>query len=208
MYRISKRHKTHKIQTSGAYGERVAALARFGQTIFHTTDLASLWHLRDQNTLYTTLRRYTQKGILVRIYKGLYALKPVDELDPLLIGMKALHRFCYVSTETVLAEHGIIQQKLTAITLISDISKQFSVGAHHYRCRKLQDRYLYNSAGIIKQGDVWTAALERAIADMLYFNPYAYFDGASRVNWDKVRALQQKIGYPSTSVYYAAAKSK
>ncbi|OGL64440.1 hypothetical protein A3B21_05120 [Candidatus Uhrbacteria bacterium RIFCSPLOWO2_01_FULL_47_24] len=193
---MHKPQKPDQLSKGGAYAGRLARLARFGQTVLHTSNLASLWHIRDSNTLYTTLSRYTKKGLFFRIHKGMYALKPIDELNPWLLGIKALHRFAYVSTETVLATHGAIQQKISAITLVSDISKQFSIGAHRYRCRKLNDRYLYNPAGIITQDDVQTATPERAVADMLYFNPHAYFDGAQHIDWQKVRKLQKTIGYP------------
>ena len=191
MYRIDEQHIEPK-----NVGSRLTALTRLGQVIFHAGDLASLWQIKNPNTLHTTLHRYVQKGLLKRIYKGMYALKPLHELDPYLLGLKVLHRFSYVSTETVLTAQGLMLQKIHAITLVSDISKQFSIGPHHYRCRKLSDRYLHNPAGIGTLGGVPTATVERALADLLYFNPRAYLDGAPRINWQKVRRLQKEIGYP------------
>lgn len=205
MYRIRESSISPK---SPFPSDRLAVLARLGSTIIHASDLANLWQIRDRNTLYTTLKRYAQKGLLFRIHKGLYALKPLEELDPLLLGFKALHRFAYVSTETVLAEQGIIQQKLTAITLTSDVSRRFSVGVHRYVCRKLNDHYLFNPAGIVMRENVQIATPERAVADLLYFNPRAYFDGANHIDWKKVQALQRKIGYPIIPTRYDVAKSQ
>jgi predicted transcriptional regulator of viral defense system len=106
---------------------RFALLARLDEPLFHTQDLANLWKIKEKNTLYTTLKRYTQNGFLFRIYKGLYSIRPIDKIDPNLLGIEALHQFAYVSTETVLAQAGIIQQNLNYITLVSSVSKKFSI---------------------------------------------------------------------------------
>lgn len=203
MYRLNQR-----IPKNPNNSGRFADLAQLGQIVFHTKDLANLWQINNPNTLYTTLRRYAQKGLLFRVYKGMYSLKPIKEVDPLLLGLKALHRFAYVSAETVLVQKGIILQNISAITLISDISKSFSIASHKYRCRKLKDKYLYNPAGIITQGDIKIATLERAVADILYFNPRAHFDGADLIDWSKVQSLQKEMKYPLTPNYYADSKFK
>ncbi len=189
-------------------GLRMAALIRLGQEVVRVGDLAVIWRISDRNTLYTTLKRYTQKGLLFRIYKGLYALKPLNELDPVMLGLKGLHRFAYVSTETVLVRQGIIPQKMPVITLISDISKRFSIGPYRYVSRKINDARLYNPAGLSIDNGIKTATPARAIADLLYFNPRAYFDGSVTVNWQSVRALQKQIGYPLTPHRYDTSKSK
>lgn len=188
--------------------ERFAQLARMGEKVFHTRDLANLWQIKNNNTLYTTLKRYTERGLLFRIYKGLYALVPAAEIDPLLLGIKALHEYSYVSTETILAEAGVIAQKINWITLVSSKSKKFSVGDNDYWSRKLADKFLFNSAGVENKNGVFLAQPERAAADLLYFNPNAYLDGANLLDWKKVRKLQKEIGYPLTSKYYDYSKSK
>lgn len=182
---------------------RFAALAKLGEIVFHTDDLANLWHITNKNTLYTTIKRYVEQKFLVRIYKGFYAIKPLSEIDPKLIGVKALHGYAYVSSETILRERGIIQQELTAITLISGQTKHFSIAGHQYYSRKLPEQFLYQTDGIaFSSNGACQANLERAIADLLYFNPQAYFDAANLVDWKKVRALQVKLGYPLTPKYY------
>lgn len=188
--------------------DRIAALARLGQEIVHTRDLANLWHIKDRNTLYTALTRYVKRGILFRLQKGMYALKPMPELDPWVLGIKTLHRFGYISTETMLAEHGIIAQKISSITLISNISTRFSFGSQQYLSRKLNDAFLYNPAGIIEQKGVKIATISRAVADLLYFNPRAYFDGAHLIDWDAVRRIQYEMGYPATPKFYDTSRPK
>jgi predicted transcriptional regulator of viral defense system len=170
------------------------------ETIFHTGDLYNLWGFKNKNNLYTTLKRYVKAGLLYRVYNGLYSIHPVAELDPYLLGIKALHVYSYVSVETVLADEGIVQQSFNYITLISSISKRFSINDNHYYSRRLHDRYLHNNAGILEKKGLRIATVERAVADLLYYNPNAYFDGDALIQWDKVNALQQVMGYKITGM--------
>ncbi|MDO8490124.1 MAG: hypothetical protein Q7S47_01765 [bacterium] len=174
---------------------RFARLAALNEVIFHTKDLATLWHIQNKNTLYTTLKRYAARGFIHRIYPGLYAIKPFDELDPVLLGIKAIHRYTYLSTETILIRSGIIFQHIPATTYVSSIARRFSIGPHDYVCRQLSDHYLYNDCGIEFKAGILTATPERAVADMLHFNPRAYFDAPTRINWGAVAEIQRLIGY-------------
>lgn len=174
---------------------RFSQIARLGEDVFYAKDLANLWQIRSTNTLYTTLKRYVQKGWLFRIYKGLYSIKPLGQLNPLKLGAKALHRYAYISAETVLAQAGLIQQEIKEITLVSSISKRFSIGDYHYYSRQLKDEYLFNDAGVKNENGLRIAVPERAVADILYFNPKAHFDAREMIDWKKVREIQKEIGY-------------
>ena len=175
--------------------DRFKKLAEMGEVLFHAGDLANLWQIKDKNTLYTTLKRYTQKGLLHRIHKGFYSLKRPEDIDPVLLGIKSLNGFTYLSTETVLARHGIIFQSSSAITLIGSKSEKFSLGGNFYIVRQLSDKYLFNSSGISLAGGYYQAEPERAVADLLYFNPDHYLDGEDRVDWKKVEEIQKEVGY-------------
>jgi len=190
------------------YQERFAMLAQAGERVFHARDLANLWQIKNNNNLYTTLKRYVRRGLLFRVYKGLYSLVPAGEIDPRILGIKALHGYSYIGTETVLVEAGIIQQSIDWITLVSAKSKKFSLGKNNYWSRKLADKFLFNPAGIENIDGILIATLERAIADLLYFNPKAYLDGADQADWKKVEKIQKEIGYPLTSKNYDSSKSK
>ena len=175
---------------------RFAELAKLGEIVFHTDDLANLWGMTNKNTLYTTIKRYVAEGVFFPIHKGFYAIKPPAKIDPLLLGLKALHGYGYVSTETILATAGIIQQEVSAITIISSKTKRFSVAGHLYYSHKLPDAFLYQSQGIeTNDKGVQKATVPRAVADLLYFNPRAYFDAKHLIDWDTVKKLQHEIGY-------------
>lgn len=174
---------------------RFADIASMGEIVFHVSDLANLWNISNSNTLYTTLKRYTQAGLIHRIQKGMYSLIPPDDLDPLLLGVKAVHKYAYISTETVLFREGIINQKPKSVTIISSISKKFSIAGNFYISRQLNDRYLFNPEGIYKIDKIQTASVERAAADLLYFNPEAYFDAVNLMNWERISEIQKSLGY-------------
>lgn len=177
--------------------KRFATLAKMGERVFHTADLENIWGITDVNTLHTTLSRYVRAGLLWRIYRGLYTLDDPAKIDPLVLGVKALHRPCYVTNETVLAGEGIITQRLDAITLVSDMSSQFVVAGRRYRSRQLADELLYNDAGIVERADgVRVASIERAIVDMLYFAPTYHFDTLSGADLSRVHAINAAMGLP------------
>jgi len=174
---------------------RINELIKSGRKIYHTGDLAVLWNISNKNTLYTTIKRYVDKGILLPIYKGLYSTVPLSELSPLELGRAIIHGYTYLSTESVLAQEGIISQVTYAYTFISNQSKKVEVGSFTFLFRKLKDKYLYNPAGITNQSGNLIASIERAVADMLYFNPKYHFDFAEAIDFDKVRQIQKAVGY-------------
>ena len=165
------------------------------RTLFHTQDLAILWQIDNKNTLYTTISRYVNKGVLNRIHKGFYSTVPFDALDAVELGISHLHTFSYLSCETVLFQHGIINQPANYITLVSSKSEKFAIRQYHYLARQMKPEYLYNPVGITKTQHYRVASAERAVADMLYFNPRYYFDAPNLVDWDEVAVIQERIGY-------------
>ncbi len=177
---------------------RFATLARMGERVFHTDDLANIFGISNINTLHVTLSRYVRAGLMKRVYRGLYSFDDPIKLDKLLLGVKVLHRFCYITTETVLAQAGIISHHVDAITFVCDLSKQFELAGHRYRFRQLESRYLYNDTGVMLRTDgVRIASVERAVADMLYFAPNYHFDNYHAINWDAVRTISADLGYPT-----------
>jgi len=173
--------------------DKIAILARQGEIIFHTQDLMVLWGIYNKNTLYTTIKRSVKKGSLYKIQKGMYSLLPISAIDPWMLGIKALHGFGYVSTETILSKTGIVNQLSLPVTLVGEKSLKFKVAGHDFICRKLNDKFLHNTAGIIEINGIRQASLERAVADMLYFNHKFHFDNRKLIDWVKVNELRKKI---------------
>lgn len=171
---------------------RINILLKQEKKLFHTNDLALLWHIQTPNTLYTTIKRYVQKGILRRIHKGFYSVVPIEKLKPVELGIACLHSFAYLSTESILAENGVIFQASDYITLVSSVSKKFKIGNYSYLVRKMKDEFLYQTVDLTERNGVKAAALERAVADMLYFNPNFYFDNRKIIDWKRVKQIQKE----------------
>lgn len=165
------------------------------EKLFHTKDLALIWGIKNKNTLYTTIKRYIQKGILIPIHKGYYSTVPLDQINPIRLAIGHLHTFAYLSCESVLIKEGVIFQKENYITLVSSVSKKITLGDNSFLVRKMKDEFLYNDCGIEKKGGIITATLERAVADLLYFNPKYFFDNPKKINWRKVKEIKKIVGY-------------
>lgn len=174
---------------------KIDALLKQNQKIFHTRDLAILWGVENANTLYTTIKRYVGRGILIPIQKGLYATVPFDQLNPYAVGLAAIHTYAYVSCETVLVAAGIMFQAGEAMTFVSSVSKRFILAGHEYLVRTMADRLLYNDAGVERKNGFLAATPPRAVADMLYFNPRIHFDNPEAIDWKTVRAIQKEVGF-------------
>lgn len=188
---------------SNITARRIALLAEKGEKVFHTDDLANLWNIQNKNTLRVTLKRYVEDGLIRRIYRGFYSLFPIDKIDPVFLGVKAIHQFCYLSAETILRQEGYILQSIDYYTFVSSKSLKFVIGEHEFKSRQLNDKYLYNPEGILLKDGVSIATAKRAVCDMLYFNPNYHFDRP--IDWKKIRSMQKKIGYPLTPRRYDTA---
>lgn len=175
--------------------DKKSILLKQKRKLFHSNDLSLLWGVTNKNTLYTTIKRYKQKGVLIPIHKGFYSVVPLSELDPIALGISFLHNYAYLSTETILSREGIIAQAIFPITLLSNISKKFELAGNDYLVRKMKDEFLYNDLGISKKGEYKEASIERAVADLLYFNPKYYFGNQKLIDWGKVKNIQKEVGF-------------
>ena len=184
MYRLNKPKSDKK-----------SVLLKQSQKLFHTNDLGLLWNITNKNTLYTAIKRYKKDGTLVPIHKGFYSVVPLSQLDPVVLGTAFLHRYTYLSAEFILAREGVIAQTIPTFTLVSNISKKFKLGENHYTVRQMADQYLYNTRGIVKKAHHYEAMSERAVADLLYYNPSYHFDNKDLIDWNKVEKIQKEVGF-------------
>lgn len=174
---------------------KVSLLLKSPENLFHSQDLALLWSIDNRNTLYTLIKRYVQKGILIRIQKGFYAKVPLEQINAAQLGLSALHSFAYLSTESILAPAGIISQSIPWITFVSNQSKKFKIGNQFYLSRQMKEEFLFNEIGIIEKDGIKQATLERAAADLLYYCSTYHFDAPRLINWPKVKEIQKIVGF-------------
>ncbi len=176
--------------------DKISALIQQKQKLFHTSDLQVIWSINKESTLYQTIYRLIKKKILFRVQKGLYSIIPLDQLDPIEIGFRAINHFSYLSTESVLSKNGIINQSPSKITFVSSKPAKFTIIKNSYLVRQLKPQFLNNTIGIIQNDQgIFEATIERAIADRLYFQPSYHFDADKIIDWKKVKKIQQEIGY-------------
>jgi hypothetical protein len=121
-----------------------------------------------------------KRGVLIPIIKGLYSTLPIEEINKFQLGATLIHKFCYVSCETVLVQEGVINQKVYPVTFVSSISKRIEYGGIEYLYRKIKSEILFDPKGVEKKEGYFIATKERAISDMLYLNPNYYFDNLQK----------------------------
>lgn len=174
--------------------DKISILLQQSQKLFHTSDLKTIWNINKTKTLYQTIYRLIKKKNIFRIQKGFYSIVPIDQLDPIEIGFRSIKSFSYLSTESVLSKNGIINQSPNKITFISSTSANFSINNNLYLVRQLKSHCLNNSIGITQNNKgVFVATTERAVADMLYFQPNYHFDADKIIDWKLVKNYQQQI---------------
>jgi len=174
------------------------ALLKQNVKTFHASDLALLWEIDNRNTLNMTLKRFVDRGILKRIHKGFYTTIAINKLDPMDLGFSYLNSHSYVSLETVLVKEGVIFQEVKYATFVGSKSTTFELNNVMYKCRQLKNEFLNNTLGVKKVGNHFEATKERAVADMLYYNPKYHFDNQNAFDSKRVVQLQKEIGYVSS----------
>ncbi|MBD3279570.1 MAG: hypothetical protein GF390_02555 [Candidatus Pacebacteria bacterium] len=175
--------------------DKYKSLISQSQQLFHASDLALLWGIDNQDTLNMTLKRFVDRGILHRIHKGFYSTVKIDSIDPKDLGFSYLNVYSYISLETVLVKKGVIFQEIPHITFVSSKSTTFTIGNMSYKSRQLKDEFLYNTWGVKQIDGHFEANLERAVADILYYDPQYHFDNQDIIDFDKVELVQKEVGY-------------
>lgn len=136
-----------------------------------------------------------KKTVLIAVRKGLYSTLPLEQVSDFQLGAALIHKFCYVSTETVLAEEGIVFQEIYPITYVSSVSEKIEENGKNYLYRQLNNKFLYSPYGVRMEDGVYIADKERAAADILYFNPKYYFDNEEGLDVNRLADIQKKVGY-------------
>ncbi|KKP31228.1 MAG: hypothetical protein UR21_C0013G0022 [Candidatus Woesebacteria bacterium GW2011_GWC2_31_9] len=103
---------------------KLIPLLKSKQVLFHTQDIALLWGIKNRQTLRMTISRYVKKGILKSVTRGLYSTISVEDLNKYQLGASLIHRFSYLSCESILEQNGVINQKIYTLTYVSSISQK------------------------------------------------------------------------------------
>ncbi|MFH2019376.1 MAG: hypothetical protein ABII80_02085 [bacterium] len=155
---------------------KIQQLLKHDRRIFRTSDLAVLWEIQNKNTLLTTIKRYIKRKILVRIKKGVYSTVPLEKLEAYELGCALAGPLSYVSTETVLAQQGVISQVPRKITLMGKKAGSWVVEGNEYWCRYLAPKHLVDRVGIVETTRYAVATPPRAKKDLRRVNPHVYLE--------------------------------
>lgn len=169
----------------------IAKLHQSSKTIFTNKDLALLWEETDKGKLNSKIAYYVKQKALVCLTRGVFAKTKEYDINEL---ATSIYIPSYISFETVLREAGIIFQHYDAIFISSKCSKTIVVDDHAFVFRKLKDFVLYNSAGVLNNGNYSVASKERAFLDMIYLFPNCYFDNLQPINFQECFELVKIYG--------------
>ena len=160
------------------------------QTVWSIAELRLFLWIKNTNTMWSFLQRMKKNNILFCPYRGIWCRKDFDYLE-LWAKIKSKS---YISLQTVLQRAGIIfQDRSHTITVVSDNtltiklpSLKLSVDIH-----KIKKSIFTNPLFIINTWTYQIASTERAVCDMLYFDPKFYFDHTSSLDVEKLQELSE-----------------
>jgi predicted transcriptional regulator of viral defense system len=163
-----------------------------GKTVFSLEDLGKIWDISDKNYLKVVASRLFQSGTLIRIYRGLYALR--QTYDTLELANK-LKTPSYVSLETVLRKENIIFQNYgSTIFSVSDNTIAKKVDTTTFQYSKINDSAFSNPLGVIRVGQIAIATAERAVCDRIYLSPRYFFDNLRGLDMVKLASISKIYG--------------
>lgn len=154
------------------------------------------------------LIRYTRRGLLVRLKRGLYAIKAWPPSRWAVANR--LYRPSYISLASALSYYGLIPESVYGVTSVTAKStREFEVEGVRYVFRALKPRAFTGYRSIELDGQpVLIAEKEKALADYLYFvflkkeilNRRLHLTGVKR---GKLRACLATFGNPRLLSWFA-----
>lgn len=164
----------------------IAKLYQSPKTVLTNEDLALIWQECNRDNLNAKIAYYVKRKVLIRLIRGVFAKN--KEYDPKELAA-SLYIPSYISFETVLREAGVIFQYYDTIFVAAKWPRDLTIDKYKITFRKLKDTVLYNSTGIINNGNYSIATTERAFLDMIYLFPDYYFDNLKLIDWEKCEEI-------------------
>lgn len=161
------------------------------KTIFTNKDLALIWQEKNRDNLKAKIAYYIKTCVLFRLSRGIFAKDKNYNLKEL---ANSIYLPSYISFETVLREAGIIFQHYNTIFVAGPWSKTITIDEHTFTFRKLKNSALYNTSGVINQGNYSIASSERAFLDTIYLFSEYYFDNLKSIDWTRCFELVEIYG--------------
>lgn len=158
--------------------KRFKILMDSGKTVFTAQDLRMLWQENALNAK-TNAVRMTQKGTIVHIAKGYYALN--DRYNEYELANRIISP-SYVSFQSALLHAGVSFQARSQIDSAAGLTYRKKIGTRTFVYYALKDELLFNLDGIRTKDGVSMASPERAILDCLYLGFLPDIDNKEKIN--------------------------
>lgn len=160
---------------------------KYNKRLFSVTELANISNVK-LNYARNEINRLYKKGILKRIYQGLYSYKNPDITELI----SQIDQYAYITADTILYENNIINQKPEMIVC-------FTL-KHHGRTRIKRTQigsivFHKVKATIYNQPKDLKASLKQAINDYLYISktkgvdPYSQYTFVKSFKFKKYTAI-------------------
>jgi len=131
------------------------------------------------------LETYARKGLLVRLRRGIYALKNHFPSEEEIAG--ALYRPSYISFEYALAKHGIMPEMVYEVTsATTKLTRTFSIESKVFTYLKIKKEAYTGYALSGGTHKSYLAEPEKALVDYLYFVSLGRKPLNDRLNLDKL----------------------
>ena len=165
--------------------DTILAIFSNNRSVFTLNDVAILVNESDFKKINERLNYYVRIGKILRPRKGIY-VKPDYNPEELAC---TLYTPSYISLEYVLQRAGVIFQYDERVTAISYLSRSVEIESKTYAYRKVKEEILVATDGIIRNGNINIATIERAFLDLMYLNKEYYFDNLNSLDKRLVKKL-------------------
>lgn len=174
------------------HSERLKILMESGRTVFTPVDLRLLWKSNSLNAK-TSAVRMVEKGLMIRLVAGYYALN--DRYSRYELANRMVSP-SYVSFQSALFYAGINFQARAQTASVTLRNCRKKVGDTLYTYAAMKKELFFNPDGIVTREGAAIALPERAILDSLYFGYLPDVDDRDKVNKTYLQKLSRM--YPKT----------
>ena len=152
-------------------------LKEMGKGFYTVADLEKITGLK-KNSLYVSLKRWVEMGLLERVAQGIYV--PAGERVEMEKIAMELYPPCYVSFESALFKYGVLNQMPFTLTLATTRkTRRFRIYGREVEFRKLKEDLFF---GFEEIKGVYYALPEKAFLDLIYF----YIMGKAFCDFDEM----------------------
>ena len=163
------------------------SLMSLNKPYFTVADLEKVLNVKE-SSIYITLKRLVDKGVLVRLKQGVY--QPQFQNLNLKKVANELYYPSYLSFESALSSYGILSQIPYTLTFATTkLSKKITLADKEIEYRQLKEDYFF---GYILKNNFYLAEPEKAILDQLYL--ISKGKASSNINeWSLVNVNKKKL---------------